>query len=206
MGRKVRILLVGDTELREKLRELTNAEARKAVQGATRESAKIIAAQVKSNAPVKSGSLRRSIKVRAIRRSRKRIGMRITTWSGDNLYQGKQFYAAFQEFGWKTGSRRNTRDAIAGRITRNLRRQSREARSTGRGLAARGSDLRKQQENYFKGEGKRLASLANVKARRQVEGSHFMLAAAKSKRAAAVALFKSVIGTHIAKVMAKRKR
>lgn len=170
MGRKVRILLVGDTELREKLRELTNAEARKAVQGATRESAKVIAAQVKSNAPVKSGSLRRSIKVRAIRRSRKRIGMRITTWSGDNLYQGKQFYAAFQEFGWKTGSRRNTRDAIA------------------------------------KGEGKRLASLANVKARRQVEGSHFMLAAAKSKRAAAVALFKSVIGTHIARVMAKRKK
>lgn len=34
--------------------------------------------------------------------------MRVTTSATDNLYSGKTFYGAFQEFGWKTGSRKST--------------------------------------------------------------------------------------------------
>lgn len=106
MPKKVRMLLIGDAELRGKLSALTDAEARKAVLGATREAAKLIMAEVKRTIPKRTGLLRKSVKVRAIKRSRKRIGVRVTTSKFNSNYQGKAFYGAFLEFGWKTGSRR----------------------------------------------------------------------------------------------------
>lgn len=205
MPKKVRLLLIGDAELRAKLSALTDAEARKAVLGATREAAKVIQAEAKRTAPKRTGALRRSIKVRAIKRSRKRIGMRVTTSKLDSVYQGKTFYGAFQEYGWKTGARRNTQDALARRIAAKLRSESRAARKDGKGLAARGTDMRATQEKYFIGEGRRQAATAKFPERRQIEGKHFMQLAADRKKDEALTVFKTRIDDHIKKVMAKRK-
>jgi HK97 gp10 family phage protein len=105
---KYRIDLSGDRVLAAKLHRLTDAEAKKAILGACRESIKVIQAEARTLAPSKTGAMRRSIKVRSIARSRKRVGVRVTTSASDNMYGGKTFYGAFQEFGWKTGSRKGT--------------------------------------------------------------------------------------------------
>lgn len=106
---KYRINLEGDRVLQAKLRGLTDSQAKKAIVGACREAIKVIQSEARTLAPKRTGALRRSIKVRSIARSRKRIGVRVTTSKTDNMYAGKTFYAAFQEFGWKTGSRRGNK-------------------------------------------------------------------------------------------------
>lgn len=103
---KVKVIFVGSGILAAKLEGLTNAESKRAIGGACRESLKPMLAEAKRNAPAKSGKLRKSIRIKAIR-SRKRIGARVTIGGGGSEYSGKQFYGAFQEFGWKTGSRKN---------------------------------------------------------------------------------------------------
>ncbi len=82
---------------------------------------------VKRNAPRATGRLARSIRLRAMKRSRSRVGARITTNAYDNLYQGKTFYAAFQEFGWKTGKRVRNTDLGIKRFKRRTESQVNEA-------------------------------------------------------------------------------
>ena len=79
--------------------------AGKFVRQALRAGAKIIQAQCKADAPNRSGLTRRSIKVRAGRRSR--TGVKMLVSIGKQAYVGDNFYAAFQNFGWKAGSRKN---------------------------------------------------------------------------------------------------
>ena len=50
--------------------------------------------------PVDKGALRRSLKIRALKRSRKNkhtVGVRVVT--GEDFFKGEQFYGAFLEFG-----------------------------------------------------------------------------------------------------------
>lgn len=55
------------------------------------------------------GALRKSIRVRAAKRSRTSVGMVVTTSDSDNLFQGDQFYGGFVEFGHFQGKRKRTR-------------------------------------------------------------------------------------------------
>jgi hypothetical protein len=83
--------------------------ADKYVRQALREGAKVIQRQCVDDAPNLSGLTRKSIKVKAkvegMKRSRRLIRMFVTI--GREAYQGDSFYAAFQNYGWKAGSRKN---------------------------------------------------------------------------------------------------
>lgn len=97
------VIITGDRKLNRMLSSLTSAKARALHRKAVRKAAKPILEQAKATAPVKSGALRRSLTIRATRRSRKSIGVQVT--QKDGMFKGDQFYGGFQELGWKLGKR-----------------------------------------------------------------------------------------------------
>lgn len=97
------IKIQGLEQLRKKLDVLGKTGVKRAMRPALRAGQKVITKAAQAAAPVRTGLVQRNIKTRAIRRSRKHFGMR--TVLGEGFYKGKTFYGAFQEFGWKTGSR-----------------------------------------------------------------------------------------------------
>jgi HK97 gp10 family phage protein len=104
----VRFEVRGAKELKRKLDELADKEVKKIVRQAMRAGAKVILPKAKAYAPVgATGNLRRAIKVRAAKRSRKYIGVNVTL--GEGFFIGDAFYGAFQEFGWKTGKRKSAK-------------------------------------------------------------------------------------------------
>lgn len=107
---KDHLVLTGDAELNRKLRELGGPKQKAAIRKASRAALKPVAAAAKANAPKRSGRLRKSIKVKAIKRSRSRVGSRVTTSKTDNQFKGRQFYSGFQEYGWRVGKRATNAD------------------------------------------------------------------------------------------------
>ena len=114
MPKKVTILLIGESELRKKLEGLTDKESKTVIRGAAREALKPVQRMAQDLAPRKTGRLRRSIRIRSITRSRKRIGARVTISNKDTQFTGRTFYGAFQEFGWRPGKRLTTTEIKAG--------------------------------------------------------------------------------------------
>ena len=201
---KIKAIFVGCGALAARLEGLTNAEAKRAIGSACREALKPMLADARSNAPSKTGNLKRSMRIKTIR-SRKKIGARITMSGSSNEYSGKTFYGAFQEFGFKTGSRKG-RAQVAKAIAKRLRTTSRLARDgTGKGLAKKGSEFRAKQEAYFEREGNRLSASHKPKARRQIAPKSFLKKAAQSRSSDCIDIFNSIIGAHIKKVIGKRK-
>lgn len=98
------VIISGDKQLLRMLNQLKTKDSKKIVRTAARRAAKLIVPAAKRYAPVNTGELRRAIKVRALPRSRKRIGVRVMI--GNENFQGKTFYGSFQEWGWKSGSRK----------------------------------------------------------------------------------------------------
>ena len=105
MPKKITILLIGESELRKKLAGLTDRESKAVIRGASREALKPIQRMAQDLAPRRTGRLRRSIRVRSLTRSRKRIGARVTISNKDTQFTCRTFYVAFQEFGWRPGKR-----------------------------------------------------------------------------------------------------
>ena len=104
MAKGIKFAVTGDIALNKALKALGSKLALKLERKALRQVAKPVLADAKANAPVgETGDLKRALKLRAMRRSRTRIGMQIVTSKG--WFQGDTFYGAFQEFGWKTGKR-----------------------------------------------------------------------------------------------------
>ena len=100
--------LAGDKRLRRQFAKLPGVMQKKVVRKSLRAGARPVKEAAKRFAPVgKTKNLRGSITVRAMRRSRKAIVVNVITASG-NLFKGTTFYAGFQEFGWKTGSRKRS--------------------------------------------------------------------------------------------------
>lgn len=97
------IKLQGADKLFRQLRSLDRKVARKAMSRAMRAGAKIINAEAKARAPVRSGLLKKSIKTRMAKK-RKRGEIKFNVGTSKGSYQGKTFYGAFVEFGWKVGS------------------------------------------------------------------------------------------------------
>ena len=95
---------ISEQKLHRLLDSYTKAQGKSAMRKGCRWGAKIIAASVKSGTPSKTGKLVRSLKVRAIKRSRKGVG--VMTVFGDGWYAGDTFYGAFLEFGHRIGKRR----------------------------------------------------------------------------------------------------
>ncbi len=95
----VRLRLVRDKALIKKLLALPKKVAVPAIRKGTRAGAKVILPTARNNAPRLSGKLRKSIKVRAIKRSRQFIGARVTTSASGNLFTGETYYGGFHEYG-----------------------------------------------------------------------------------------------------------
>jgi HK97 gp10 family phage protein len=68
-----------------------------------RKGAKTLLPASKAATPARTGKLRRSVKVRAVKRSRKSVG--VLVGYNDKAYAGDTFYGAFLEWGWKQGKR-----------------------------------------------------------------------------------------------------
>ena len=95
------IMVTGDRELDAKLKGMPGRMQLKLSRKATRRAARgIILPDARAMAPVDTGALEKSLVVKAIRRSRTRIGHSVQTKEG--FFQGEQFYGGFQEFGTKT--------------------------------------------------------------------------------------------------------
>lgn len=99
----------GTDKLVAKLQKFKKSQSRAAIRKALRAGAKATQKVAKGSLPKKTGKLRRSLKVRAIKRSRKKLGVTVTTGADGSAFKGKAFYGGFQEFGWKTGKRKHRR-------------------------------------------------------------------------------------------------
>lgn len=199
MARKATIVLTGSDSLNRKLLELTSVQAKSAIRSAARPALQPTLQAARALCPARDGKLRRSIKIRAIRRSRTRVGMRLTTSGSDNAFSGKTFYGGFIEWGWKTGTRSKESGAIARRVTRSLRSESRAAGA----LAKTGSEFRTRQEAYFSREGDRLSGSHKKQTRRQIPGQKFLKRAANRTRTAALRIYANGIVEYIRKITKK---
>jgi HK97 gp10 family phage protein len=86
-----------------KLKKLEKRTAKKVVTKELRNTAKVFQKESKTLAPVEKGDLKKSIKVKAMKRKKGRIGVNAIISEGD--FKGDQYYGSFQEFGWKPGKR-----------------------------------------------------------------------------------------------------
>ena len=113
---KPTIILTGDKRLNRQLAALTTNEAKKIIREAARPAMKRLLPRIKAATPYKTGKLRKSIKVTAIKRSRKRFGVRIGTGKRDERqWAGDTFYGAFIEFGTKRIAAQHYVEATADR-------------------------------------------------------------------------------------------
>lgn len=101
-----KVVLTGVPELDRRMKSLGLKLGKKIVRKAARRAIKPVQSAAQRRAPKDTGALRKSIKIRAMKRSRSNFGVVVTTGaSAGNAFSGDQFYGAFQEFGWKTGKR-----------------------------------------------------------------------------------------------------
>jgi HK97 gp10 family phage protein len=97
----------GDKEIMKKLKRLERKDAKKVIVRSARAAMRPVMQAAKKGAPVgETGNLRKSIKMRALKRNRRgNIGVRVAI--SDRWFVGPMFYGAFQEFGWHIGKRDN---------------------------------------------------------------------------------------------------
>lgn len=112
------VLITGDAAVNRKLARLRTTEAKKVLRKAARPAMKPVLNQIRSAARAfkRTGQLAKSIKLRALPRSRKRFGVRIIA---------KTKYAAPQEWGWRIGTKGSGRrgriyDRRTGRVRRKI--------------------------------------------------------------------------------------
>ena len=173
------IYLTGDAALNAKLKALTSPVAKRVIKESAKPALKPVLRQSQDLAPVRKegersggevrppGGLRKSLRIKALRRSRTRYGYRVTT--AVDFFKGHQFYGAFQEFGWKSGAAFKT---LATPET-----QSRVViRRTGK------SYTRTQIIKRTKADG-----------RKQIEGRRFLKRAAKATQSEALAIYRRLL-------------
>jgi len=93
----------GLREVQEKLKELQKKTSNKLTKKALRAGAKIVQAEAKADAPSISGTIKKSIKVRAGKR--RKGSLSIVVGIGKKWFAGPMFYAAFVLLGHKIGKR-----------------------------------------------------------------------------------------------------
>lgn len=133
MAKRV-LVITGNKSLTRMLNALGSPKARELHRKAVRKAARPILEHAKAESPVKSGAMRKSLTIKALRRSRRGIGVRVTQKEG--LFKGDQFYGGFQEFGWLTGRRRK----------KEHRKSNRERRKIPGKWFMRGAGTAKEQE------------------------------------------------------------
>ena len=94
-----------------KLKELEPKIAKKIVRDSLKAGAKPVLAAAQAKVPVKSGLLRRNIKIRAGKRSR--AGQSVVVGFKDGAFKGDAFYGAFIEWGHQAGKGANAKTVPA---------------------------------------------------------------------------------------------
>jgi len=101
MANKGNVIVTGDKALDKTMATMEAKVQKKVARHAMRVAAKsIILPAAKRRVPVLSGALKRSLKVKAMKRSRSRIGVAVE--AGDGFFKGEQYYSGMVEFGWKS--------------------------------------------------------------------------------------------------------
>lgn len=95
--------VIGAKEVERKLKELEPKLAKKVLKRGLRAGAKIVRKAAQSKAPIKTGGIKKGIKVRAGKTKKGFISIRVGV--GNQWFTGPNFYAAFVEFGHKVGRR-----------------------------------------------------------------------------------------------------
>lgn len=91
------VKIEGAKELEKKLLSFEPKLGRKIVRQALRKAAKPILAKAKSLVPVRTGALKKSLRIRALKKRKHRYGVMVATSEG--WFVGMEFYGAFVEFG-----------------------------------------------------------------------------------------------------------
>ena len=127
------ISLLGDKELQRKLTRLVPAVQRKVLKKALRKAGKVVLAAARAAAPVRTGNLRRFLRLGDMKSRRDRVGVEVRTGTRDELGipQGSRFYyPAHIELGTrKLPARPYLRPALKGKETEALAIISSELRS-----------------------------------------------------------------------------
>jgi HK97 gp10 family phage protein len=97
-------LIVGIGEAEKKLRDLSRKVENRIVRKGLRAGAKVFKTAAQGEAPVRSGTIRRRIKVRAGKRKKGSISITVGVNAKD--FVGEAFYAGFLLYGWRSGPRR----------------------------------------------------------------------------------------------------
>ena len=100
MAKRGNVIVTGDKALDKTLNGMEAKIQKKVARHAMRVAAKsIILPDAKRRVPVLSGALKKSLKVKAITRSRSRVG--VDVFAGDGFFKGDQYYSGMVEFGTK---------------------------------------------------------------------------------------------------------
>jgi len=92
MAGVIDISILGDKRLERQLARLAGNVQKKYMRQVLRKAAKDVKNAARKDAPVDTGGLRRGLKVRALKRSRNRIGVKVS-------FEKSQFYGKFTEWG-----------------------------------------------------------------------------------------------------------
>ena len=108
---KIHATKTGDWFVDRKMKRLAGTDQKKAIRKASRPALKPLQQEAKSTAKSakQSGKYHKGIKVRSLKRSRSRVGARVTI---DRKSFDGDFYATFQELGWKAGKRKKKQKGI----------------------------------------------------------------------------------------------
>jgi HK97 gp10 family phage protein len=106
-------VLTGDKTINRRLAKLTGPEAKNIIRKSARPALKPILAAARANAPTDKGLLRKSVKIRAMKRSRSRVGATVSSGSKTSAYAGKAWYGGPIEYGY---TRRDGREMPAVRF------------------------------------------------------------------------------------------
>lgn len=85
MAKMISIEVLGDKALQRKLRALPIAMEKKIVRKALREAGRPILASAKALVPVRTGALKKSLRLRALKRSRGSFGVQVRTGTREEL-------------------------------------------------------------------------------------------------------------------------
>ena len=91
--------VIGLNLIERKLKNMEPKLAKKIVRSSLRKAAKPVLQAAKANCPYLSGDLKKSLKVRALKKRKHSYAVGVSSSNKKHWYKGDQFYAAFIEFG-----------------------------------------------------------------------------------------------------------
>lgn len=152
--------------------------SRKILREESRKSAKdILLPEAKRVVPKQTGALKKSIKVRALKRSQLRTGVRIGYSAKD--FTGDTFYGSFLEYGWRVGKRSAAQ----------LRAQSFFSKRKKRDEETGGLSSKSGRKRSSKIEDINAAALKTGDNRRHVPGKYYLKSIANSHGDEAASVF-----------------